>query len=130
VQVRAQRELARLREPCAGSDRSGNNRVQKDRTPVRADLDDVLTGVGSGRLEVRHDGAIVHTLAAHPHERRMSRLERGMIRDRRGDRDGVWSADAHHTDPTTSGRCSNGDDGVVGGELHGRSRRAISASAK
>jgi hypothetical protein len=39
-------------------------------------------------------------------------------RQRRRDLRRIRTADAHDADPTPSGRCGDGDDGVVGGEVH------------
>ena len=51
VQKRAQRELARLGEPRAGVDRGLHDRAQHDRAAVRAQLDDIVAGVGMRRGE-------------------------------------------------------------------------------
>ena len=51
VEERAQRELARLGEPRAGAHGRAHDAVEQDRAAVRADLDDVLAGVGVWRRE-------------------------------------------------------------------------------
>ena len=58
VQVRAQRELAWLRQPRASAHRRFDDPAQQDRAAMGADLDDILAGVGVRRGEERQDGPI------------------------------------------------------------------------
>ena len=52
VEKRAQRELARLREPRAVAMAAADDRLQDHRAAMRADLDDVVSRVGMrGREE-------------------------------------------------------------------------------
>ena len=83
VQERAQRELAGL-APVARRRRSRLRTIacEHDGAAVRADLDDVLAGVGVRRREARRDDlvdgarAIVAVDAAHARECGVARLER------------------------------------------------------
>ena len=53
VEVRAQRELARLGQPRAGRHRQFDDAPQQQRAAVPADLDDVVARVGVRRGETR-----------------------------------------------------------------------------
>ena len=58
VHERAQRELARLGEAGTGGNRGRDNRAQHDRTSMRAQLHDIVAGIGGGTGEVGRDDLI------------------------------------------------------------------------
>ena len=58
VEIRAQRELARLCEPRTVAHRLADDRLQQHGTAVRADLGDVLAGVRMRRGEKGDDDAV------------------------------------------------------------------------
>ena len=112
IQERAKREFARFRGAGAARRRLLDNRPQDDRTPVRAQLQDVFAGVRVRRRKVRGDNLIdrLGTGECGP-----ARLELAAMRDEPpSDRTGIGPAETNHSDPATSRRCRDRDDRVGG----------------
>ena len=63
VEERAQRELAGLGQPGAGAHGRAHDAFEQHRVAVRADLDDILAGVGVWRVEAGGDRFIVGSRA-------------------------------------------------------------------
>ena len=112
IQERAKREFTRFRGAGAARRRLFDNRPQDDRTPVRAQLQDVFAGVRVRRRKVRGDNLIDRLRTG---ECGAARLELAAMRDEPpSDRTGIGPAETNHSDRATSRRCRDRDDRVGG----------------
>ena len=75
MQVRAKREFTGLGEPRAGGHREPDETLQDGRAAVRAELDDVLAGVGVRRGEPRGHH-VIDRLARPRSDPRLARMSR------------------------------------------------------
>ena len=123
VEKRPQSELSRLGQPRASADRAANDRLEHDRTAVRADLHDVLACVGAWSGKIGRDDLVQRVArsllagSANVGERRAPCLEGpAPIENQIGDLVGRGSADPNHSDAASARRRRDGDDGVIGGE--------------
>ena len=80
AQIRAERELAGLGQPRARAIAAATIARSSDRAAVRADLDDVLAGVGMRRGEEGDDRLVDRALAAASRRDERARASRGAAR--------------------------------------------------
>ena len=132
IEKRAQRKLAGLRQARAACNRGADHRMKDHRAPVRAQLDDVVSRIRSGRRKRRGDDVIdrVHRPARAGHDVRIVRGgrvqtdlgERGVTRNERpfvreealGDSRRARTTQTNDTNAAATRRRRDGDYGVGG----------------
>ena len=132
VQKRAQRELAGLGKACAAVHRFFNNVVQHRRAAVRADLDDVFTGIGVRSGEVGRDHMIADIASApggirpDTRKRRVSGAKlRREAQHGAGNLNGQWATHSDDPNPATSRGRRDGDDSVFRAEHNEKGVRPL-----
>ena len=120
VQIRAEGELARIRQSRASRNGGGNDRVEDHRAAVSGQLDDVFAGVRVRSREASDDEAIDRGAVGREDRRQggVPRCEGGAPAQSGCDPLRIRPADSHHANPAAPGRGCDRHDRVVGGE-HG-----------